>query len=171
MKWNKTECLKWGITLVLFLVGLYCYMKDYGYASEYSIPVHQEYLFKHLEGRSNWEVKPGRPKSNSQNQRHIYQEAYDDHHFNAVRTYNDAYNRVWFLPDLTWRQVGRDCWVAACSTVGGASPSARLVIAFGALLSSYGLHCLDEWDYIQDKLYWSQYHFDQCKYYADLLNK
>lgn len=49
----------------------------------------------------------------------------------------------------------------------------RVEITSSALktLSSYGLHCMDEWDYIQDKLTWAQHHFEQCEYYANLLNK
>lgn len=176
MNWNKSTVLKWAITLILFLFGLFCYMKDYGYCDEYAhyfgihVPVEEEFMFQHYESRSNWQSKPGRQHYTPQSQRYEWQEAFDNHNFNAVRTYQDAYNRVWWLPDLSWRQIGRDAWVAACSTAGGNSPSARLVIAFAAMLSSYGLHCLDEWDYIQDKLYWSQYHFEQCAYYAGLLH-
>ncbi len=169
--WNKNVYLKWGITLIFALVGLFCMLKSYGYCEEYRIPIHQEYLFKNLECRGNWQAKPGRGNAApSANQRQQWQDAYDDHHFNAVRTYNDAYNRVWYLPDLTWRQIGRDAWVAACGTAGGNTVCGRLVIAFSTMLSNYGLHCLDEWEYIQDKLYWSNYHFEKCAEYANKLH-
>ena len=171
---TRNKILKWAIFFALFFFGLFCYMKDYGYCSEYSqsyelhMPLEKEFQLQHYECRSQWGGR--HPQQPSQSQKVKWQEAYDNHHFNAVRTYNDAYNRVWFLPNLTWRQIGRDAWVAACSMASTKSPTAALVVAFSTMLSQYGLHCLDEWDYIADKLYWSQYHFEQCQYYADLLH-
>lgn len=146
------------------------------------VPVEDEYMYQYPRSyeyyspyakRSNWgrgkpqEVKP---YADMNAKRLEWQEAYDIHHFDAVRTYTDAYQRFWWLPNLENRQIARDAWVAACSTVGGSSPSARLVIALASLLSSYGLRCLDEWDYIQDKLYWSEFHFKECEKYARLLH-
>jgi hypothetical protein len=194
--WNESNSLKWGITIALFLVGLFCMLKSYGYCCENDyeytqyqyfnefdyifpeipIPVEEEYLrqfspasraLQHLDshqGRTNYKKTQSKHE-----QRHYWGQEYDFHHCEAVRTYNDAYNRVWWLPDLSWRQLGRDAWVAACGTAGGSNPNARLVIAFATLLSSYGLHCLDEWEYIQDKLYWSKFHFEKCAYFANLL--
>lgn len=164
--------VKWIVFFILFLIGLFCYMKDYGYANEgyfSNISIEEECLFQFHQpivcrvpwGRPNQQIKA--------NQRQEWQEAYDNHHYNAVRTYQDAYNRVWFLPDLTWRQIGRDCWVSACAMASTNTPSTALVMAFSTMLSQYGLHCLDEWDYIQEKLSWSQYHFEQCAYYSNLL--
>ena len=99
-----------------------------------------------------------------------WQENYEFHMLEAKRTYTDAYNKVWWLPNLTWRQIGRDAWIAACGTAGGSTVCGRLVIAFSTMLSSYGLHCLDEWDYINDKLYWSEFHFRECEKYVKLLH-
>lgn len=149
------------------------------------VPLEDEFLYQHPSGsvfaksmnlpsyvcRGNYTIREEyRPKPN-RNQREQWQEAYDNHHFNAVRTYNDAYNRVWFLPNLTMRQLGRDAWVAACAMAGTKTPGQALVMAFATMLSQYGLHCLDEWDYIQDKLYWAEFHFKECVYYANLLAK
>ncbi len=118
-----------------------------------------------------WEGDPYNlnKKPNAQ-KRQEWQAEYDQHHYDAVRTYNDAYNRIWFLPNLTLRQIGRDAWVAACAMAGTKTPGQALAMAFATMISQYGLHCLDEYDYIQDKLKWSAYHFDQCVYYANLLN-
>jgi len=148
------------------------------------IPIEDEYLFQYptvtslaksinlqsYECRSNWQAKPGRSAPPSASQRQKWQDEYDMHHFNGVRTYNDAYNRIWFLPNLTLRQLGRDAWVSACAMAGTKTPGQALVMAFATMLSQYGLHCLDEWDYIADKLYWSEYHFGQCAHYASLLH-
>lgn len=200
MDWNNSKLLKWSITLILAIIGTFCLLKSYGYCAEptyydYTIdeeempnfddavPVEMEFMYQYptkinLAKSAKW-VNPyehkwdnpvyAKGKGNA-NQRKEWQEAYDMHHFNAVRTYNDAYNKVWWLPNLTWRQVGRDAWIAACATAGTKTVCSALVVAFSTMLSQYGLHCLDEWDYIQDKLYWSDYHFGQCSYYAKLLH-
>lgn len=166
-----TKQIKWTIVILLFLIALLGFMKDRGYCDNYySVPLEEEYLYQNLECRSSWKAKPNSPMP-ARSQRQKWQDAYDDHHFNAVRTYTDAYNRVWFLPNLTWRQIGRDAWIAACAMASTKQPTAALVVAFSTMLSQYGLHCLDEWDYIQEKLQWSQYHFEQCAYYAEKLNK
>ena len=200
MDWTHSKALKWAIFFILFFIGLFCFAKDRGYCDEpethemtieqyeeyfrESVPVDQEYLFQYpsmpcLAKSAKW-VNPYdhkwdnaqiRRKQPTHAQRQQWQEAYDMHHFNAVRTYTDAYNKVWWLPNLTWRQIGRDCWVSACSMASTKTPTQALVVAFSTLLSQYGLHCLDEWDYIQDKLYWSEYHFKECVYYASMLAK
>ena len=129
MNWKNSKLWKWIIFLFLFLFGLFCYMKDYGYCSEcsynfhQSIPVEEEYLYKDYHSRVPWGIKP----QASLSQKQEWQEAYDNHHFNAVRTYNDAYNRLWWLPNLTWRQIGRDCWVSACAVASTKTASTALV--------------------------------------------
>lgn len=199
MDWKNSKALKWAIFFALFFFGLFCFMKDKGYCSEpeaqditleqyeeslkYRVPVEEEYLFQHPntpchaksmmlqshECRSNWQSKPGRSSPPSASQRQKWQDAFDMHSFNAIRTYNDAYDRVWWLPNLTWRQWGRDAWVAACAMASTKTPCAALVVAFSTMLSQYGLHCADEWEYIENKLYWSEYHFNECIKYAQLL--
>jgi len=164
--WNQNKLLKWALVFVFLAFALFTFLKDRGYCEEFEC----EYKLQSYECRSNWQAKPGRNSPPSASQRQKWQEEYDMHHFNAVRTYNDAYNRVWFLPNLTMRQLGRDAWVSACAMAGTKTPGQALVMAFATMLSQYGLHCLDEWDYITDKLYWSQYHFEQCQYYANLLH-
>lgn len=166
----KERLLKYAITGALVALGTFCLLKSYGYCEYYALPIDQEYRFEHYECRNNWDANNGRPNSPKKPSiKQNYQQEFDYHMFHAKRCYEDAYNRVWWLPNLSWRQIGRDAWVAACATTGGNTITSRLVIAFSAMLSSYGLTCLDEWDYIQDKLKWSQYHFEQCEYYARMM--
>lgn len=162
---NKNFYLKWSITLFLLFFAFFCFLKDRGYCDQY---LYEEHLYQHYNGKSAWNARQG-SGSQSGNTKQDWKDAYDYHHLQAVRTYTDAYNRIWWIPDMNLRQIGRDAWIAACSTAGGNTVNARLVIAFAAMLSSYGLHCLDEWDYINDKLNWSQYHFEQCSYYSNLI--
>lgn len=158
--------IRFLVPALLLIWGAFCFMKSYGYCNEYSYKSH-EYLFQHYEARNHWNAENIKQNINKRdNDRKSAQEAYDYHHYQAVRCYQDAYERVWWLPDLSWRKLGRDAWVAACASSGGSDPKKALVIAFMTFLSQYGLHCLDEWDYIQDKLAWSKYHFDECANYA-----
>lgn len=178
------KSVKWVVFFTLFFLGLFCYMKDRGYCNQYPlfyVPIEKEFLYQHYDDHNDYHndrgFKARSPWGRNHNQqparsqRLKWQDAYDMHHFNAVRTYNDAYDKIWFLPDLTWRQVSRDFWLAACAMAATKEPNAALVAALIILVSQYGLHCLDEWDYIQEKLQWSQYHFEQCAYYAGLLNQ
>lgn len=196
MDWKNSKKLKWLIFFALFFFGLFCFMKDKGYCNEFEdyeiefenivepdfsdrVPVEDEYLYQfptlsfksvsiqQYNCRSSW----GRPNAApSHSQRQKWQEAFDMHNFNAIRTYNDAKDCVWWLPNLTWRQWGRDAWVAACAMASTKTPCAALTVAFTTMLSQYGLHCADQWDYIEDKLYWSEYHFNECIKYAQLLS-
>lgn len=196
MDWKKSKALKWAIFFVLFFFGLFCFMKDRGYCDEVTatsleefedflkdrVPVEDEYLYQYpsepciaksiklpsYECRNNWKPTPIQTTP-SPSQRQKWQDAFDMHSFNAIRTYNDAKDCVWWLPNLTWRQWGRDAWVAACAMASTKTPCQALVVAFSTMLSQYGLHCADQWDYIEDKLYWSEYHFNECIKYAQLL--
>jgi hypothetical protein len=198
MDWKNSKALKWAIFFALFFFGLFCFMKDRGYCAEIEfeeiiieqpedffkdrVPLDEEYLYQYYENplaksvsfpmyecRSNWQAKPGRNSPPAASQRQKWQDAFDMHSFNAIRTYNDAKDCVWYLPNLTWRQWGRDAWVAACAMASTKTPCQALVVAFSTMLSQYGLHCADQWDYIADKLYWSEYHFNECIKYAQLL--
>jgi len=160
----------WNIAIptFLFLLGLFFFAKSYGYCEQYRLPASQEYLFATPDAQSHFASKSMMQKSVT-NQRQFWQDEFDMHHFNAIRTYEDAKNRAWYLPDLTWRQRAREAWMAAFATIGAQTPQLKLVLFVSSLLCNYGLDCLDEWDYINDKLKWSQYHFEKCGVYAALL--
>lgn len=60
MNWkelNKNNYLKWGITLILFLLGLYFMMKSYAYADEYEVPLFKEFMFQYYECKATSSVK------------------------------------------------------------------------------------------------------------------
>jgi len=161
---NNNKKLNWGITIVLIIItGLWVLMTR----AEACEPMTEMEIYEQCCKRSNWGGRPN--TAYNRNQKQKWQEAYDDHHFHAVRTYRNAYNSVWYLPDISMRQLARDAWVAACSTVGGSTVGLKLVCAFSSMLSNYGLHCLDEWDYIEEQLEWSKFHFEKCQYYASMI--
>ena len=103
-------------------------------------------------------------------QRGEWQEEYDLHMFHAIRTYNDAKEACWWLPRVNDRERARQCFTAAMSAVGCSTPTGKLVASVTTLLIHHGLDMINEWEYIQNKLYWSEYHFEMCEFYAELLH-
>lgn len=157
--------LKMAIPLILLAWASYYLLIAYGYANEFSIPPEQEYRFEHYEARTKYTDN----RSQSVNRAKL-QEEYDFHHFNAIRCYQDAYNRAWYLPDITVRQRFKEAWIAAFTTVGVQTAQLKLVVAISSFVMQYGLDCFDEYHYIQDKLNWSEYHFRECEKIAKMLH-
>lgn len=91
------------------------------------------------------------------------------HKANGIRCYEDAKSKCWWCPDISERDRARKCFTVTFASIGGSTPSARLVSMISAYLLQYGLDCMDEWEYIEDKLRWSEYHFDMCEHYENLL--
>jgi hypothetical protein len=163
------KVIKIAIPTILFLWGSFCFLKSYGYCYESSIVWHEECLFESYEAKaSNWPNGRGNPISKQQ--KAAWQEEYDNHMFHAKRCYEDAKNRVWCLPDVSWRERGKQAWIAAFSCVGVPTIQLKLLVAVSSMLMQYGLDCLDEWEYIEEKLNWSQYHLEQCERLAKLLH-
>lgn len=194
---NQERLIKIVIFLTLFLWGLFCMLKSYGYCDEIEydvpiytieeeaqfkhpiIPIDEEFLYIHKPKPKKygyispydhqWQNPQQKIKNPTLAQKKEWQESYDFHLLHAKRTYEDAKNRVWWLPEISWRQRGREAWVAAFSTVGAQTVQLKLIVAISSLLCQYGLDCLDEWEYIEDKLNWSKYHLEQCAIYAQKL--
>lgn len=182
------------VQFLLAIYGAYCMFRSFGYGYEH-VEVKDEYLYQFSDTEwvnpylRKWEISTNpawnnplnyqnpdwenpltaKPKVNA-NQKAKWQKEYEFHEFHAKRTYEDAYNRSWYLPDLNWRQRAREAWIAAFSMVGAQTPTMKLIMAASSLLMQYGLDCLDEWEYIEDKLKWSEYHFQECEKYAKLIH-
>ncbi len=105
----------------------------------------------------------------SLNDKKFYQEKVNFHKANAERTYKDAKNRCWWLPVLSDRENAKYCFTTAVALLTPNSPQSKLVAATMTLLLQYGLDCIDEWNYIQNKLHWSQYHYEMMEFYQDIL--
>ncbi len=172
---------KIAIPLIFFLYGSFCMLKSYGYCDTYErkkrVKVENEYLFAKASTWVNpyehvWQDDPQKPKINpSQKEIKEWEEAYKFHEFNAKRTFEDAKNKVWYIADFSWREKGKAAWIAACSTVGVKKASRKLAAACISILCQYGLQVIEEWDYINEKLQWSEYHFKECEHYSNLLYK
>lgn len=147
----------------LLFLGTFFLVRSCGMCME-SLPTEFEYLFMK---RTNYINNHKIPASSKQ--RDKWQQDYEFHMFNAKRTYEDAKNKCWFLPNISDREKARYCYNAAFTQIGSSSPCTKLVLAISSLALQYGLDCMDEWDYIKEKLHWSQYHFEMCDHYAILL--
>lgn len=190
----KLKIFCYIIQAILVLYGAYCMAKSFGYSDEH-VPLENEYMYQfsstewinpylikwqaptnpdwknpYTQQNPDW-INPLTTTPNaSAKQKAKWQKEFEFHHFQAKRTYDDAYNKSWYLPDLNWRQRAREAWIAAFSMVGVQTPSLKLVVVISSLLMQYGLDCMNEWEYIQEKLAWSEYHFKECEKYAQLLH-
>lgn len=91
------------------------------------------------------------------------------HKSNAERTFRDAKNKCWYLPDIDYRQKAQTCLAAAITAISAGSGQAAVVSGLAVIFIDYGFEVLDEWEYIRNKLHWSQYHYEMMEFYQDLL--
>ena len=94
---------------------------------------------------------------------------YEFHKTNAIRCYEDAKDRCWWLPEISDRDKARYCYTSAFAALGTSVPSTKLLLMVGSLLLQYGLDMQDEWNYIDNKMHWARYHFEMCDHYQKLL--
>ena len=99
----------------------------------------------------------------------LFSEKYQFHIVNAERTYNDAKDRSWWLPDIDDRQIARTCFNTIGALALPGTPQSRIVAGLISLMINYGLDCISEWEYINNKLYWSQYHYEMAEFYANAI--
>lgn len=99
----------------------------------------------------------------------FYRDKIEFHRQNAERTYNDAKEACWWLPNFDDRKKARYCFASAMAVVGSSSPMSKVIAYILYTLGEYGFACLDEWDYINNKLHWSQYHYEMKEFYEHIL--
>ena len=75
------------------------------------------------------------------------------------------------LPNLTDRQNARYCFTASIAGITPLPPQSKLIAIILATLAEYGVDCVNEWYYINEKLYWSQYHYEMAEFYEEVLRK
>lgn len=101
--------------------------------------------------------------------RKYYEDKVRFHKSNAERTFRDAKNKCWYLPDIDDRDKAKYCFNTGMAAVFAGDPYSKAIAAVASLLLQYGLDCMDEWEYIQNKLHWSQYHYEMMEFYQDVL--
>ncbi len=104
-------------------------------------------------------------------QRTFYEKKLKQHQYDAERTWNNAKNKCWYLPNITKRKAAQNAFQATIAAMGGGTPMSMLVLALMSTLTSYGLDCIDEWYYIEEQLSWCQYHCEMVEFYLTVLEK
>ncbi len=154
------KIIKYYLPILLFFLGLFFFLKSFAHSAE-PLPMAYEFYFQSFQARTKYiDNHPAKP---TREQQAKWQEEYEFHMFHAIRTYNDAKEKCWWLPKPADRDIARMCWTTAVSTVLAPTPQLKIVVTVTQLLIHYGLDCIDEWYYIQEKLYWSEFHFNQCE--------
>jgi len=100
-----------------------------------------------------------------------YTDKIEFHKSNGERTFKDAKNKCWYLPGLTDRQNARYCFTSAGASLYPGTPQSKLVKVIITTLIQYGVDCISEWEYIDNKLYWAQYHFEMMEFYEEVIVK
>lgn len=158
------KILQW-IAIGLLFLGLFflfgkCHAEVLNPHAQWQISqFHEEQIFAKQKPKSVEELKVE------------YNDKISFHRENGWRTYNDAKDKCWWLPDHDHRDNARYCWTGAIALLAPNTPQSKVVACILVWLCQYGIDCLDEWDYINNKMYWSQYHFEMMEFYEDLLKK
>lgn len=165
------------LAFIFLILGLFYYSKAYSsefYACEYEDKV---YVFEHPLAIQHMNM--------CLNMHHHMSRcralAYDDcktnaqkvqfHKENGERCYKDAKDRCWWLPNISERDKARYCFTTFGVLASPGEPKSKIIIAVISALIQYGLDCSDEWHYINNKLYWSQYHFEMMEFHQDLIKR
>lgn len=91
------------------------------------------------------------------------------HKENGERCLADARERCWWLPYIPARDKARYCFTNIGILSCPGDPRSKIIAAIVNTLIQYGIDCQDEWHYINNKLYWSQYHFEMMEFHQQLI--
>lgn len=104
-------------------------------------------------------------------ERTFYEKKVAMHRANAERTWNNAKNKCWYLPNIDKRTASQNAFASVMASFGGTTPMSKLVCSLLALLTTYGIDCISEWHYIEEQLQWCQYHCEMVEFYLTVLEK
>lgn len=85
--------------------------------------------------------------------------------------YNLAKDRSWWLPNISDRDKARHCFTGAVANLATFTPQSKIIAAIAWFMTSYGLACLDEWNYINDNLMQSQAWWESYEFYKSALDR
>ena len=91
------------------------------------------------------------------------------HKENGDRCLADAKERCWWLPYIPAREKARYCCTNLAIFASPGEPRSKIITALINTLIQYGIDCQDEWHYINNKLYWSQYHYEMMEFHQQLI--
>ncbi len=179
------ESLKknWIYLLALFflVMGLFYYGRSFAddhYAYDNKGEV---YFFQHPLALKSMDIYIKYSSSINPNAHNSRSLAYDDcktnadkvqfHKENGHRCYDDAKERCWWLPYIEDRSKARYCFTSLGILASPGDPKSKIIITVISALIQYGIDANEEWSYIDNKLYWSQYHFEMMEFYEHLIKQ
>lgn len=92
----------------------------------------------------------------------------DFHKKNADRCLNDAKNMCWYFPNSMREEsfyAFRNMAILACP----GDAKSKVITALITTLIQYGANCFDEWNDINTKLNWAQYHYEMYEFYGEVV--
>lgn len=101
----------------------------------------------------------------------FYQDKIRFHKSNGDRCFNDVKNKCSWLPSIDDRDTAKFCLITAGTVVAPADPLSKLIAVTVELFVYYGLNVIDEWNYIKNKMYWAQYHYEMLEFYQDVIRQ
>ena len=174
----KKEKMAWYryLLMIVFMIGI-MFLGDYFFTNKAYANERDLYFEEPLFPDSKREIKYlkqlgfGILASLNKEDKKFYQQKVEFHLNNAERTYRDAKKRCAFLPDVDYRKKAEHCFIAAGNCLIAGTPQSKIIAGLMTLLLSYGIDVMQEWDYIQNKLHWSEYHYEMMEFYQEVLKK
>ena len=90
---------------------------------------------------------------------------------NAERCFKDAQDACWWLPNTSDRKKTRELFTITVNTMLASDVKSKLIAMLTTSLIFYGMDCLDEWEYINNKLFWARYHWEMYEFHVELIAK
>ena len=109
-------------------------------------------------------------KSLTTDQRKKYTKKRDFSLKNAKRCEKEAADKCWWIPCIDDRQLTRSAVVTFLAGVTALSQKSGAIGMMLTALTEYSFSCIDEYYYINEKLQWSKYHYDNYEWYQYVLD-
>lgn len=149
-----TQNVSWMIAISLFLFGLYFLLRGEGHAAVNQKEFYDQWATYYHQGQMN----PGDCR-----------EKIEFHQKEAKRLYQEIKDRCWWLPCLDDRKKARKLFNLITPVVAASGITGKVVGTLVVGLGDYCLDCMDEWNYIENKLHWLEYHTEQAEFYENYL--
>ena len=91
------------------------------------------------------------------------------HKTEAKRIYDEVKDKIWWLPQLDDRQKARRIFNLVAPVIAASGVTGKVVGTISTALVQYGFDCMDEWNWIQYKMHWMEYHAEQADFYERYL--
>ena len=141
------------LAALLFVLGIFFLGRAYAYENPHAIEeIHRFYYSKALRLEDCY----------------TFQQKAAFHKENGDRCLEEVKDRCWWLPNMTQRKNAQYCLTNAGALCYPGSSKSKMIAVLINSLVQYGLDCCDEWAFIDNKLYWAQYHYEMYEFYKGI---